>query len=523
MPESPHPFLTLQQVTLRLYGRLLFEGTDWEIRDDQQWAVVGPNASGKTTLVRAIAGQVPVVHGEIVYHWAKEGTLPHREVAYAAFDSPGQALRKAGHFYQARWNTGTQETALSVDAYLSEQNVKQINPFQVVEETPDPARYAAHRARVVRSLGIEDLLEKELIQLSNGERRKVSIARALLKEPRLLILDNPLAGLDDHARETVTQLLQTLTQDRVRVIVVAAQMDSLPAGFTHTLRVEGCRVVAREPTLSSATRSAPKPGADVEGPPAIQPIEVRDLAPRTRFDTPSDPFLVQVQGANVSYGGKRILCDVDWTIRRGEHWALLGPNGSGKTTLLSLLVGDHPQAYANRISLFGRRRGSGESIWQIKERIGWVTPQLQLYYPHRTTAFDVVCSGYYDSVGLYNACSPSQKEHAREWMERLGIAHHAGTSFASISEGEQRIVLLARALVKTPQLLVLDEPCQGLDAHNRERVLHIVESAGRQLGTHVIHVTHDTDQLPAIITHVLRLDHGRVVYSGRLASHHIVV
>ena len=518
MSESPRPFLSLQQVTLRLYGRLLFESTDWEIRDDQQWAVVGPNASGKTTLVRAIAGQVPVVHGEIVYHWAKEGALAHREVAYAAFDSPGQALRKAGQFYQARWNTGTQETALSVDAYLSERNVKQINPFQIAEEALDPARYAAHRARVVRWLGIEDLLEKELIQLSNGERRKISIARALLKEPRLLILDNPLAGLDDHARGTVTQLLQTLTQDQVRVIVVAAQMEGLPAGFTHTLRVEDCRVVAQGPTEASTTPPAPH-GALEQGPSTAQPIEITDLASKPPLDTRSDPILVQVQGANVSYGEKRILCDVDWTIRHGEHWALLGPNGSGKTTLLSLLVGDHPQAYANQISLFGQRRGSGESIWQIKERIGWVTPQLQLYYPHRTTTFDVVCSGYYDSVGLYNACSPSQKRFAREWMGRLGIAHHAETSFASISEGEQRIVLLARALVKTPQLLVLDEPCQGLDPHNRERVLHIVEAAGCQLGTHVIHVTHDTNQLPAIITHVLRLDHGRVVYSGKRESY----
>ena len=169
MSESPRPFLSMQQVTLRLYGRLLFEDTDWEIWDNQQWAVVGPNGSGKTTLVRAIAGQVPVVHGEIVYHWAKGGALPHREVAYAAFDSPGQALRKAGHFYQARWNTGTQGTSLSVDAYLSERNAKQINPFQVVEETLDPARYAARRARVVRWLDIEDLEGVDLLDVPLGE------------------------------------------------------------------------------------------------------------------------------------------------------------------------------------------------------------------------------------------------------------------------------------------------------------------------------------------------------------------
>jgi molybdate transport system ATP-binding protein len=206
-----------------------------------------------------------------------------------------------------------------------------------------------------------------------------------------------------------------------------------------------------------------------------------------------------------------VLDEINWTVRRGENWALLGPNGSGKTTLLSLILGDNPQAYANRITLFGRHRGSGESIWEIKERIGWVASELHLYYPGTVPCFDVVCSGFFDSVGLYRRCSDEQRKTASTWMDRLGIAGYADAMFGRISEGEQRMVLLARALVKHPWLLILDEPCQGLDRDNRERVLRTIDVVGSQIDTSVIYVTHRPDDVPNIITHVMRLDRGRIV------------
>jgi molybdate transport system ATP-binding protein len=197
-------------------------------------------------------------------------------------------------------------------------------------------------------------------------------------------------------------------------------------------------------------------------------------------------------------------------VRRGEHWALLGANGAGKTTLLSLILGDHPQAYANDVWLFGQRRGSGESIWEIKKRIGWVAPELHLYHPRGVSGLQVVCSGFFDSVGLYHHCSPRQRRTARQWMYHLGIGQLAHASFEALSEGEQRLVLLARALVKRPLLLVLDEPCQGLDTANRARVRRTVEAVGKQPEVSVIYVTHNPAELPRIITHTLVLERGRV-------------
>jgi molybdate transport system ATP-binding protein len=218
-----------------------------------------------------------------------------------------------------------------------------------------------------------------------------------------------------------------------------------------------------------------------------------------------------MKNVSVSYNGTKVLQQVCWTVKENEQWALLGPNGAGKTTLLSLIMGDNPQAYANDITLFGRRKGSGESIWEIKQHIGWIAPELQLYYPRGATCFDVVCSGFFDSVGLYRRCSPDQREAAISWMQRLDLSERAEAVFDQISEGEQRLALIARALVKSPMLLILDEPCQGLDGSYRDRVLQAIDRAGSRLNTSMIYVTHRADELPKSITHILRLDEGRVI------------
>jgi molybdate transport system ATP-binding protein len=209
---------------------------------------------------------------------------------------------------------------------------------------------------------------------------------------------------------------------------------------------------------------------------------------------------------------------VDWTIREGERWALVGPNGAGKTTLLSLILADNPQAYANRFALFGRDRGSGESIWEIKQQLGWVAPELHLYYPVGATCQDVVCSGFFDSVGLYRRCAPEHRAAAAGWMARLGISGCRDTPFARLSEGQQRLALVARALVKHPRLLVLDEPCQSLDRSNRDLVLEAIDDLTIRLAATIIYVTHRSDELPSTITHVIRLHDGLVTETCQVSA-----
>ena len=513
-PHKADPFLTLEDVTLRLCNRLCFQNTHWQFLNDQHWAVVGGNGAGKTILMRALCGQVPVVSGQIKHHFG--GARPHDRIAYVSFDDLSATLGSQNSFYQARWNRGVAEAKTAVSDYLSESSVKHINPYQVVDKPADnnhPADYVAfaeQRQRVIDLLDIENLLHKELIQLSDGERRKTSIARALMLCPQLLILDNPLTGLDQRFKARLTQIIQGLIHSRLgdgmRVIVATPRQDEIPPSVTHVLLVEDCRIIAQGPRQTILASQAAR--ALMERDPLTRSKQLHQQpAPR---HPPGPQVLVDMRGVNVSYGPTQILQEIDWTVRQGEHWALLGPNGAGKTTLLSLILGDHPQVYANDVRLFGQRRGSGESIWEIKRRIGWVAPELHLYYPRAVTGLQVVGSGFYDSVGLYRACSPVQHKQARRWMEQLGIGDRAQVPFAKLSEGEQRLVLLARALVKRPLLLILDEPCQGLDAHNRERVRQIVEAIGKTTDTSVIYVTHNADELPRIIGNVLRLDKGKI-------------
>jgi molybdate transport system ATP-binding protein len=217
----------------------------------------------------------------------------------------------------------------------------------------------------------------------------------------------------------------------------------------------------------------------------------------------------------VTYGDTVVLQNINWTMRHEENWAVLGANGAGKTTLLSLILADNPQSYANEITLFGKRRGSGESVWDIKQKIGWVSPELQAFHQKRTPCLNVVCSGFFDSVGLYKTCSPEQIDTAKHWMQSFGISDLAGHPLGTVSVGEQRLVFLARALVKNPLLLIFDELGQGLDYRNRRRILDLLDQLCLQTQVNLIYVTHHYDEMPQAITHVLKLEQGRIREKGQ--------
>lgn len=215
------------------------------------------------------------------------------------------------------------------------------------------------------------------------------------------------------------------------------------------------------------------------------------------------------------YGDTIILHDINWTVRAGESWALLGPNGSGKTTLLSLILGDNPQVYANNVVVFGRPRGSGESVWEVKQHIGWVSPELHLHFNASATCFEVVASGFHDTVGLFQPASARQRAVVRQWLARFRLLEFAHQPLFSLSAGLQRMVLLARAVAKSPRLLILDEPCQGLDSAHRALFVRAVDALIRAGAVTAIYVTHRPDEIPASIKRVLRLRPKPRSLSGR--------
>ncbi len=215
---------------------------------------------------------------------------------------------------------------------------------------------------------------------------------------------------------------------------------------------------------------------------------------------------INMQDITIRYGNQTILDRLNWTVKNGEKWVLAGPNGSGKSTLLSLVYADNPQAYANRITLFDRKRGTGESIWEIKKRIGYVSPEMHLYYWENVPAITIVGSGFFDSVGLYRNCNTEQKTEALKWMRILGVSHLKERQFLTLSSGEQRLVLLARAFVKNPDLLILDEPLHGLDIFNKKKVIHLVETFCNQPGKTLIYVTHYPQEVPPCVNKRLELE-----------------
>jgi molybdate transport system ATP-binding protein len=549
-PHRPQPFLSLRDGAFRLGDRIIFEHTTWVFHRQEHWAIIGANGSGKTLLAEALRGGLPLVRGELRYHFQPPPGLAHEEaISHVSFEDRKAEVHET--VVQSRWNSLEEEGALLVRDFLSYERVMEINPFEVTRRHGKARRQFDRRMRrAVELLRVGPLLGRRVISLSNGERQRVQLARALSHPMRLLILDEPFAGLDAMTRGQVHAVLERLMDTALRVLLITTRVVDLPRHVTHLLCVDRCRVVAagrraeilalaRVKRLFLGDRDGKKarvrsgragggrgPGIAVrgkartlKGPGDFEaaahalsfcgqecPRAVGVGSKRGTGEKDSDRVeLVRLRKVTVSYGKSVILRDINWTIRAGESWALLGPNGSGKTTLLSLILGDNPQVYTNDVVVFGKQRGSGESVWDIKRHIGWVSPELHLHFNDAVSCFEVVASGFFDTVGLFEPLSARQRAATRSWLARFQLLEFSHRPLYSLSAGLQRMVLLARALVKKPRLLILDEPCQGLDLEHRTLLVQAVDGLIRAGTATVAYVTHRRDEIPASIQRVLRL------------------
>ncbi len=478
-PEKP--FITLRGVTLRRGDTLLLPDTTWEIRTGQNWAILGGNGSGKSVLAGAVRGDIPHVRGELIRHLPEAAG---ERIGYLSFELQEEILRREDLLDDARSFSGrgqglTAGELFGIDATGGEADLG-FEDF----------------------LNIRPLLGRALRVLSNGEIRKVLITRALRSVPNLLILDEPFAGLDAASRKTLSQGISALMAQGTQIILITQRLEEVIAGISHVLLIREGRVFRTGRRAEVLTPDVIKPFS--AGPLSLPPLPRPIPAPRREPGAGAD-LLVEMRNVHVAFGGVKILDRLTWSVRRGEKWAVVGPNGSGKTTLLSLISGDNLQAYANDVRLFGVRRGAGQSIWDIRKRIGLVSPELQLRYRKRIPVRDVVLSGFFDSIGLYQRASAEQTALAHAWLACVGLHDRKERSFPQLSYGEKRLVLIARAMVKSPELLILDEPCQGLDAVNRARVLTLMEEIGRQGATAMVYVTHQESEMIPSIQHILKL------------------
>lgn len=472
--------INIENVVTRLAELRFTAPLNWKIEEGQQWAVIGPNGAGKTLIADVLQRKFALKEGEVFFGYEGKSSELVKSIAFKDIYSLADCRNS---YYQQRWHSTESEEMPTIEGILNE----------YVE--------ASDYHRLLSLFGINDLLPKKLIFLSSGELRKFLIVRTLLKHPRILILDNPFIGLDASSRALLVEMLEQITGlQEVQVILLLSNPDDIPQMITHVLPIcnRACLPVeTRETFLKNSdliSRLFPleeeKKGSDWN----YINLPVNDEKEPSGHDV-----TFRMEHVVIKYGNRTILKELDWEVKNGEKWALSGPNGAGKSTLLSLIYADNPQSYANTLYLFDKKRGSGESIWDIKKRIGYVSPEMHLYYMENVPSIHIVASGFFDSVGLFRKCSDEQEAIALEWMRIFGIAELKDRSFLSLSSGEQRLVLLARAFVKDPDLIILDEPLHGLDVSNKKKVAGIIERFGSRPGKTLIYVTHYPHELPSCV------------------------
>ncbi|HIG40644.1 MAG TPA: molybdate ABC transporter ATP-binding protein ModF [Gammaproteobacteria bacterium] len=446
---------------------------DWQIDASQHWAIVGGNGSGKSALAALLAGEGEVKSGKIV--------VTPDNVRLVSFETQRKLIERERQRDDSDITDEVFE-GTSVDELLHE-----VLPDDCLDET--------RLGQLIEIFQLQSLLSHGFRSLSTGETRKVMLIRALVSQPDLLVLDEPFDGLDADSVLALKNILIKLVE-RTPIVFVMNRLSEIPDYVSHLAYMDSGRldhVVDRnneeayrdlQQLLHLKTTDLSIPKADPG-----ESLPVLD---------PGQP-LVRMRDLRVAYGDNVVFDHLDWQVNAGQHWQITGPNGSGKTCLLNLVTGDHPQCYVNDIFVFGYQRGHGESIWEIKQHIGYVSTALQWEYRVSISLRNVIISGFYDSIGLYQSATDGQKLIADDWLRLLGMNERADQPFNQLSYGDQRLLLIARAMVKHPHMLILDEPCLGLDDVNRQLVLALIEKICVASETTVIYVNHHSeDRIPGI-------------------------
>lgn len=434
--------------------------------------LIGGNGSGKTSVARALAGELEKISGI-----APENYHP----VLVSFEKQMKLFEDDYNMRNSDATTAKEEIGLT--------------PADLLEGA-DPAI----RDEVVDGMNLGKLLDKPLRTLSGGEGRKALLAQALCSKHNLIVFDTPFDALDVQTRKALLGLIDEVhTRYKTPVVLIVNRPSEIPSTLTKMGIIQDMAItkiasraeIEQDPDAKALLGFAAIP--DVKVPKTPAKFALKPMAPGP---------IVQMRDIHVEY--QRVIFDhFNFTVNRGEHWHIMGPNGAGKSTLLSLITGDNPLVYANDVTVFGYKRGSGESIWDIKKCYGYVSGSLHLDYRVSAPAINVVLSGFYDSIGLYTHPGDEEIACAREWLKAAGLADREHVSFRQLSFGQQRMLLIIRSLVKTPLLLILDEPLQGLDGFARAQVKAFISYIMKNGETSVLFVSHHEEDIPEGFTNRL--------------------
>ena len=477
------PSIILKGISATQYGKTVLDNISFEISTGQHLAIIGESGSGKSSLAKALAGKL-FTKGNIDVQFVQESLLPAKTVLLEAIVTFKNLSNVADFYYQQRYNSCDAEDTLTVDQDLAASNA-------LNEETE----------KLLSQLNLTHRRQTPLIQLSNGEQKKMQLIKALVQQPQLLILINVFVGLDVASRNELHHIIDHYAQTGTTIILVADKRE-FPSCITHIAELHKGKLI------QFADR---KDFVDIH--PASSSNKASTQSPSSLFtgSTEQFEFIVKMENVSIQYGEKIVLHHIDWQVKQGERWLVSGPNGAGKSTLLSLVTADNPQAYSQDIYLFDKKRGSGESIWDIKKHIGFVSPELHKFFDAGSTVHNVIGSGFFDTIGLFRKLNAEQEQRIIDWIGFFELEEYTNKPLFFLPAGQQRRALLARALIKNPALLVLDEPCQGLDDHQTKEFIQMIDEVCRRSATTLIFVSHYENEIPACISRKLELQQGKQI------------
>ncbi len=478
------PLIAVENALCRIGRRAVMRISEFSVNQGEHWCLFGPNGAGKSVLAGLLAGKRTETGSYVQY---TEGFDPARDCQFVSFEEQ-----------QRLWQ---QDNRLDMSEYSERAEDK----GTLVEVLIRSGREAANDdetvfLQLVAQLNLQEILQKGIRFLSSGQIRRALIARALYAasgdKHKLVIFDDPLEAIDKDSRQRIISCItEHQDSDLSSLLLCRRHQDVLP-GVTHIALMEELQIIEQGQRnkvetgqhFVRLTNRSPKIASELPKPAADQ------LLPQ------AEDKLIELKGIDVSYGELPVLRNVNWIMTGSDHVLIEGPNGCGKSTLLSLIDGENHKGYGQEVYLFDRRKGSGETVWDIKSRFGVVSNELHNKYVKGWKVLDVVVSGFFDSVGLYDDSGSAEWDAAREWLAVLGIGGLEKEYYHELSFGQQRLVLLARAMVKQPWILVLDEPCVGLDDYHRKLIIGMLEIIAKQTHTRICYVSHAIGEKLSFIT-----------------------
>ena len=500
--------INIQKCRIQNDKEIFIKEFSCQIKATENWLVIGPNGGGKADFLNALSGNLKIVKNQ------DDSILQipqPNDLELVSLEKAARIIQEERENDESEFLEGGVDIGRTGKVFIA-QSLKNPDQINQIENLPE-----------VKLCGIQHILERGLKYMSTGEIRRTLLAKALISKKKLLILSDPFAGIDVESRKILLDFFTQMTNPHAenhqgtQIILCMERWNEIPQTITHVIEFSNKEVsfcgerkdyeIILQKRKAESENQIEKQKQDFEKE-LNQTLQETFVLQNEKSDSEDEEILVEMKNVNVGWDGRLVLENLNWTLKKHEHWLIRGPNGCGKTTFLELITGDNKQVYSNDIWIFGIKRGSGESIWDIKKRLGIVSYRLHVEYRMigGISLQNVIISGFRDSIGLYGEATDVEKDAAKKWLKLGGFINRENELFSNLSYGEQRAILILRAAVKCPEILILDEPCHGLDEENRRMILHLLDLIAENKTSTLLHVTHDMNEVLKCEKHILEME-----------------